>query len=624
MAKRPTSPELPALAELRARAQWVVWRFEARDGKRTKVPYAAPTRRADAADPATWLSYSDAHALAAKNGHFDGTGFVVRADDPYTGIDKDRCRDPKTGTLTAEAQALVARVNSYTEVTPSGTGLRIWIRAKKPGPHCRKGTLEVYDTARFFTVTGQHVAGTPTTIEPRQGALDALYAEVFRPTTPVEDSPAILPPRTDDHAVLTKALATGGERFYRLYFEGDTSAYDEDASRADFALLTGLALYSGDPAQVERLARRSALERAKWDARRRDTTWLGAQIADALTATAEKRAASGTSAPRYQLLSDEELLQLPDPEWLLRGWLPAGSLLELFGQSGIGKSFLALDWALHVAAGMPWMKCAVRPGPVIYVMGEGGKGVKQRVAAWRKAHRITAWLPIRFLRGPVKLLDPKAVTAFLDAVRSAGLPERPALILFDTRTHMTAGASESGAEDLSQVVEVVSRIQRDTGAAVLFLHHPPLSNPSRGRGSDIVSNAADAYFSLTKDAETGTLTLKNTKQRDTETAAPLYLALTKVDGASSLVVERSARPEADAPLPVLIEKVLAEVPEGEWFVGFRQLRSAIGTLTNGTTPRTDRLEKALAELRRAKRILSDTNGPRGATRYRLPGPEAEL
>lgn len=159
-------------AELIGYNQWVAWRWEERDGKRTKVPVtvtdeaalfksdASLLRRASSTDPSTWLSFNHAKA-ALINDTLAGIGFVVTADDPFCGGDFDKCRNPETGVIDEWALALVHKLNTYTEVTPSGTGLRVWVRAKLPGDRSRKGRVEWYDRARFFTVTGWHLKGTP-------------------------------------------------------------------------------------------------------------------------------------------------------------------------------------------------------------------------------------------------------------------------------------------------------------------------------------------------------------------------------------------------------------------------------------------------------------------------------
>jgi primase-polymerase (primpol)-like protein len=165
-------------AELIGYNQWVCWRWEERDGKRTKVPYTVTDeaaffkpsqsllRRASSTDSATWLSFN--HATAALiDDSLAGIGFVVTKEDPFLGADLDHSLDAATGTIAPWAQQWVQKLDSYTEITPSGEGLRIWLQATVPGSYKRRQDVELYDHARFFTVTGHHLAGTPTTIETR-------------------------------------------------------------------------------------------------------------------------------------------------------------------------------------------------------------------------------------------------------------------------------------------------------------------------------------------------------------------------------------------------------------------------------------------------------------------------
>ena len=168
-----------ALEELAHRPQWVAWEHEPRSVRTTKVPYS-PRRGccADVTDPSQWATHEEARRFQLENG-LAGVGFVFCADDPYAGVDLDHCRDPQTGELEPSAERIIRQLDSYTEVSPSGTGVKIWVRARLPGDRNRTGHIEIYDRARFFTVTGQHLPGTPTTIEDRQAQLDDLYRGLF-------------------------------------------------------------------------------------------------------------------------------------------------------------------------------------------------------------------------------------------------------------------------------------------------------------------------------------------------------------------------------------------------------------------------------------------------------------
>lgn len=186
-------------AALIARPQWVVWRSEQRHGRQTKVPYNARTGQlAESDNPATWASFREASA-AAKD--FDGIGYVFSDDDPYTGIDLDDCIANEQ--IAPWAEALLLSLNSYSEVSPSGTGIKVWVEGKAPTsakprkekipttliPVDAPGTIEIYPTKRFFTVTGWHVDGMPREIRVANGALTGLY-EQLRP------APLALPERT--------------------------------------------------------------------------------------------------------------------------------------------------------------------------------------------------------------------------------------------------------------------------------------------------------------------------------------------------------------------------------------------------------------------------------------------
>lgn len=167
-------------AELRARKQWVTWRSE----RGTKVPYDAYTgKHASSTKSHTWAPF-DLAVKAAQTRKHDGVGYVFAPDDPYVGIDLDDCLDD-AGALAPWAAAIVQAMGSYTEVSPSGHGLKIWVVGDIPGS-VKTSQIEIYDRARYFTVTGRRYDDTPTEIRPVNGALDDLYASL----KPSEESKA--------------------------------------------------------------------------------------------------------------------------------------------------------------------------------------------------------------------------------------------------------------------------------------------------------------------------------------------------------------------------------------------------------------------------------------------------
>jgi putative DNA primase/helicase len=252
-------------AELTTRNQSVAWRPERRGDKTTKIPINPATgAKASTTDAETWGSHAEA-VERAREIEGGGVGFVFSEADPYTGIDLDDCRNPETGSIAVWAWKLTERLNSYAETSPSGTGIHIFVRAMLPPGGRRKGDVEMYDRERFFTLTGNHIAGTPTTIEPRQDALDALHAALF-PTKPSRTAPA---PSTradaSDEDLLRKAMyAKNGAKFTALW-NGDVGGYDSH-SDADLALCSLLAFWCGpDAGRIDRVFRQSGLMREKWE-----------------------------------------------------------------------------------------------------------------------------------------------------------------------------------------------------------------------------------------------------------------------------------------------------------------------------------------------------------------------
>ena len=173
-----------ALTPLTSLPHWVVWRWETVKGKRTKVPYRPdkPERKAKNNDPATWSTY--AIALSAHEARkADGIGFCL-LNSGLAAFDIDNCRDPATGAIDPWAQQFVVQVNSYTEITVSGTGLRIIGRGTGPKMHRKqpasgKVSLETYRRAeRYIVMTGNPLPGAPLQLADINSHVDAIVAEL--------------------------------------------------------------------------------------------------------------------------------------------------------------------------------------------------------------------------------------------------------------------------------------------------------------------------------------------------------------------------------------------------------------------------------------------------------------
>src|SRR5215217_2839291 len=255
---------------LRDLRQWLCWRSEERDGKPTKIPYSPLTgERASSTTPETWTSYEEA-VRACKEEGYTGVGFVFTPEDDLCGVDLDGCLDRLTGEIEPWAWTIIKELDSYTEISPSGTGVHVLLRATLPEDRNRKGRFEAYDRGRYFTVTGEHLAGTPQAIEGRQEELRAVVRRMFgeesanghaKPVAATEP----LDNGLSDSEVIQKALAASNRaRFSRLW-NGDTSGYGSN-SEADLALCGMLAFWTGgDASRIDTLFRQSGHYRKKWD-----------------------------------------------------------------------------------------------------------------------------------------------------------------------------------------------------------------------------------------------------------------------------------------------------------------------------------------------------------------------
>jgi hypothetical protein len=259
-------------AELREGRRFVLWRYELRDGDWTKPPRQPSGHFADTTDPATWSTFAEVEA-AYRAGGWDGIGRIHLPEDNVTGADGDHCRDPATGAITGKAAAAVLSLDTYTEVSPSGHGVRAFCHGRKPGRRSKAGHFELYDGltekgkagGRYLTLTGHHLAGTPTTVNDRQTAVDAVYRMVFGdPFAGTATSGNGTGALTDDDIIRLATAAKNGEKFRRL-FAGSVAEYGDDDSGADEALCCLIVFYTRDAGQIDRIVRRSGLYREKWE-----------------------------------------------------------------------------------------------------------------------------------------------------------------------------------------------------------------------------------------------------------------------------------------------------------------------------------------------------------------------
>jgi putative DNA primase/helicase len=316
---------------LRQHAQWVLWKTVVRDGKPTKAPFrVVDGEPASSTNLDDWASFEAAMEAWGENpNRWDGIGFVFTHEDPFCGIDLDDAIDLTTGCPKLWAQGIIESFSSYTETSPSGTGVKIFIQGQKTTPRCRTGIedgeLEVYDKERYFAVTGNRLPELPETVEARQDALEG-FIERFLPTEAKKPARQALPSPLAGSALGGDALsdadvlrligaAKNGAKFQALWSGQFTGAF-QSQSEADLALVSMLAFYTQDASQLDRLFRRSGLMRQKWEDKHGDQTYGQRTLQKALGGVREvyqAHRASGNHSPPQALETHVTPDNMPEP-----------------------------------------------------------------------------------------------------------------------------------------------------------------------------------------------------------------------------------------------------------------------------------------------------------------------
>ncbi len=251
-----------------------------------------------------------------------------------------------------------------------------------------------------------------------------------------------------------------------------------------------------------------------------------------------------TDRDDIQLLSINDLRHLPEPEWLIQGHVHKGDVAVIYGPAASGKSFLALDWALTLASGLPWLgKHPVTCGPVIYMAGEGGPSIYKRIEAWLAFHELRDIDTAYFHLKPLPLREEEAIQAIEDTLGAFDHGDNefgmyPAMLVVDTLSQFFSGGDEV-SPDMTQFVTNMRRLARSTGAAVLIVHHTNKGGKAE-RGHTSLRCNVEAMFQVQPVRDKGQiigLKLVNDKQKDDAEAAPLTIMLEPCK--RSLVVARA-------------------------------------------------------------------------------------
>lgn len=229
------------------------------------------------------------------------------------------------------------------------------------------------------------------------------------------------------------------------------------------------------------------------------------------------------------LIPADDFSAQPAPiSWLVKGWLQDRALIMVHGPSGGGKTFVVLDWVLTMASGRrEWNGRKVRPGPVVYLAGEGHQGLRGRVAAWKQHHEVRS-LSMWLSKGGCDLNTRDGLRRVVDAVRE--LPITPSVIVVDT-LHRFLNGDENKAQDAKTMLDACAELMETFAATVILVHHTGVSDEAqhRARGSSAWRGALDIEISVVPGSQKGDpLQVVQRKSKDAELSDDIVAELVSV------------------------------------------------------------------------------------------------
>lgn len=525
---------------LQALPQWVCWRYDNVKGRQTKVPYDPNQTfdRAKSNEPATWGTFDQALARYRKDGRFDGIAFNFSDDDPYAGIDLDDCLDPDTQQFTW-GKDIVDAFASYTEISPSGTGVKIFIRGKLP-PEARhviknmgdngEGQLELYDTKRYFIVTGRKLFDAPSTINDCQETLTSLCHHYWPPTPepmqasePASDAKEtagiiVPPPHTDNRfnrclaAMLAMTVQDQNDGSFRLYAAACRCIEHDLTDMEALVCLHAYMVQRPFPVLYDDKAILKRLRDAERDVKRGSALDVDVDLSELM-----RGLLSTDTESKPQFLSVRQMMeQYPElrPP-IIHGLLREGETMNIIAAPKAGKSWLATDLAMSVATGQSWLnEFPTERGDVLILDNElHGETSAYRLPQVAKARgidlsHIADTMFIENMRG--SLQDVLSLRSYFAKIT----PGRFKLIILDAfYRFMPADMDENDNGTMARLFNTIDSYAQDMQAAFVLIHHTTKGSQTGkavtdvGAGAGAQSRASDTHLVLREHEEPGAMVL---------------------------------------------------------------------------------------------------------------------
>lgn len=241
--------------------------------------------------------------------------------------------------------------------------------------------------------------------------------------------------------------------------------------------------------------------------------WNELKIAEFENLEPETTPTEKPGALRFQVLAANEFANQAPPRWIIKHVLPQAELVVLYGASGSGKSFMALDMAGAIARGTAWRGKKVRQGRVVYIAAEGAGGFRNRMQAYAQHNQIDlADLNIGVIHAAPNLLEAQDAKDVTTAIKASGGAD---VVVIDTFAQTTPGANENAGEDMGKALGHCKRIHAATGAVVVLVHHSGKDASKGARGWSGLRAAADAELEVVRVTDKARM-LRLSKQKDGE------------------------------------------------------------------------------------------------------------
>ena len=225
-------------------------------------------------------------------------------------------------------------------------------------------------------------------------------------------------------------------------------------------------------------------------------------------------------AMRYELLSDVDLCKLPALQWRIKKVLPKEGLASIYGGSGSGKTFAAIDISQKMATGHEWFGYKSMPCNVVYCALEGEGGIAGRVAAYRIRHGATAQ-NIRYLVQSFSLLERGDITELAQAIQTVGGGAE--VVILDTLNRAAPGADENDSKSMGQIIAAAKELQRLIGGLVILVHHTGKDASKGLRGHSSLHAALDAAIEVRRDGDRREWVIAKSKDGEDGASHPFKL-----------------------------------------------------------------------------------------------------